>query len=136
VAAVSIAAWLATAPVSGSAAEDEPTAAPEEAAPASEAPPAAAAESNAEGEAEAEAAPAPAPVQQEWYDPLVHNANIGVDLIVVRPLSAVTLAVGTALFVPAAIMTSPNGWDSVKDAYQRFIDEPVEYFARRPLGEF
>ena len=128
---VSIAAWLAAA-APGSAAEDEAVAAPEEAAAASEPAPAAA----GEGSVEEEAAPAPEPVRQHWYDPLVHNANIGVDLIVVRPLSAVTLAVGAALFVPAAIMTSPNGWDSVKDAYQRFVDEPVEYFARRPLGEF
>ena len=86
--------------------------------------------------AEEEQPPAPAPVEAHWYDPVVHNTNVGVDLLVIRPLAAVTLAAGAALFVPAAIMTSPNCWDSIKDAYQRFIAEPTEYFISRPLGEF
>jgi hypothetical protein len=115
-AAALVFAWLAgvVAPAPGSAAEDE-------------------------GEAEAEAEgekPAPAPVETHWYDALIHNANVGADLLVIRPLAAVTLCAGAVLFVPAAIMTAPNGWESVKEAYQRFVAEPGEYFYSRPLGEF
>ena len=80
--------------------------------------------------------PAPVPVESHWYDALVHNTNVGVDLMVIRPLAGVTLAAGAVLFVPAAIMTAPNGWESIKEAYQRFVGEPGEYFATRPLGEF
>ncbi|MGH7337921.1 MAG: hypothetical protein ACREI7_10100, partial [Myxococcota bacterium] len=90
---------------------------------------------SAEEEAEAEE-PAPAPVEMHWYDHAIHNANVGVDLLLIRPLAAVTLAAGAALFVPAVIMTAPNGWDSMKDAYQRFVAEPGEYVITRPLGEF
>jgi hypothetical protein len=80
--------------------------------------------------------PPPAPVERHWYDSLVHNTDVGIDLIVIRPLAAVTLVAGAVLFVPAAAITSPNGWDSIKEAYQRFVGEPAEYFASRPLGEF
>lgn len=80
--------------------------------------------------------PAPVPAEPQWYDATIRNANVGVDLLLVRPLAGVTLIAGSVLFVPAAIMTAPNGWDSVKEAYNRFIDEPVDYFASRPLGEF
>ena len=53
-----------------------------------------------------------------------------------RPLSLVTLVAGAMLFLPAALMTAPNGMDSVADAYERFVNEPGEYFWGRPLGEF
>jgi hypothetical protein len=80
--------------------------------------------------------PAPAPVEPHWYDGLRHNTNVGVDLLIIRPLSAVSLAAGAALFVPAAILTAPNGTESMKDAYDRFVREPGEYFYSRPLGDF
>ena len=79
---------------------------------------------------------APPPVESHWYTPVVHNFDIAADLLLIRPCAGVTAAVGVALFVPAAIMTSPNGKESIKDAYQRFVREPGEYFATRPLGEF
>jgi hypothetical protein len=91
--------------------------------------------SAAEDEADTDE-PAPVPVESHWYDSLVHNTNVGVDLLVIRPLAGITLAAGAVLFVPAAIMTAPNGWESMKEAYQRFVGEPSEYFASRPLGEF
>ena len=78
----------------------------------------------------------PAPIEKHWYDAPLHNFDIIVDLCVIRPLAAVTAAAGIVLFVPAVIMTSPNGKDSMKDAYNRFVREPGEYFAKRPLGEF
>jgi hypothetical protein len=64
------------------------------------------------------------------------DLDVAVDLAVIRPLAAVTLAAGAALFVPAVIMTAPNGVDSMRDAYDRFVREPGEYFYSRPLGEF
>jgi len=78
----------------------------------------------------------PPPVEQHWYTSTMRDVDIGVDLIVIRPLAAVTAACGAALFVPAAILTSPNGKDGIKDAYDRFVREPGEYFYSRPLGEF
>jgi hypothetical protein len=84
------------------------------------------------GDAEA----APVPTEPHWYDSLVHNTDIGFDLLIVRPFAGLTAGVGAILFVPAAIMTAPNGKDSLKDAYERFVREPGEYFISRPLGEF
>jgi hypothetical protein len=83
-----------------------------------------------------EAKPPPAPVEQHWYDPVMHETDIGIDLMVVRPLALVTFVSGVALFLPAALLTAPNGWDSIKEAYGRFVTEPGEYFYSRPLGEF
>ncbi|TMA24181.1 MAG: hypothetical protein E6J87_24305 [Deltaproteobacteria bacterium] len=80
--------------------------------------------------------PAPAPVEPHGYDAVLHSADVTVDLLVVRPLAAVTFLAGAALFLPAAVMTSPNGTDSIHDAYERFIREPGEYAYSRPLGEF
>lgn len=91
--------------------------------------------SAAEDEAEAEQA-APAPVETHWYDPVVHNTNVGVDLLLIRPSAAITFGAGAVLFVPAALLTAPNGKESIQEAYQRFVDEPAEYLISRPLGEF
>jgi hypothetical protein len=77
-----------------------------------------------------------APVERHWYDSAARNADAGVDLLVVRPLGLVTLVAGTVLFVPAVIMTAPNGTESMHEAYDRFVREPGEYFYSRPLGEF
>jgi hypothetical protein len=78
----------------------------------------------------------PAPVEHHWYDGPVRTADVAADLVVIRPLAAVTFLAGMVLFVPAAIMTAPNGRDGVKDAYDRFVREPGEYVYSRPLGEF
>jgi hypothetical protein len=87
-------------------------------------------------DAEAEAAPEPPPLEHHWYDDAVRQFDVGFDLVVIRPLAFVTWAAGTGLFLPAAIMTAPNGWDSVKEAYDRFVREPGDYVYSRPLGEF
>jgi predicted cobalt transporter CbtA len=79
---------------------------------------------------------ASASTEQHWYDRLEGPTNQGIDLLVLRPLSLVTLIAGGLLFLPAALMTAPNGMDSVADAYERFVNEPGEYFWGRPLGEF
>jgi len=85
---------------------------------------------------EEEAAAEPAPVEEHWYDGAMRGLDVGVDLVVVRPLAAVTWGAGAALFVPAAVMTAPNGWDSVKESYDRLVREPGDYLYSRPLGEF
>ena len=78
----------------------------------------------------------PAPIETHWYDAALHQFDIVVDLLVIRPCAGVTAAAGAALFIPAAILTAPNGKDSIMEAYDRFVREPGEYFASRPLGEF
>jgi hypothetical protein len=80
--------------------------------------------------------PPPPPIQRHWYDPVLHQTDIGVDLMLIRPLAGITLVAGALLFVPAALITAPNGTDSIRDAYDRFLREPGEYFYSRPLGEF
>jgi hypothetical protein len=79
---------------------------------------------------------APLMGESHWYDTPLRFFDQTFDLIVVRPLSAVTLGTGAALFVGTAILTAPNGIDGISDAYDRFIREPGEYFWSRPLGEF
>jgi hypothetical protein len=143
-AALALVGWLAAliAPAPGSAAE-EAAEAEEQAAPAPEAEeptdPApeeqAAPAPEAEPAPDAEAQPAAAPAEANWSDAALRNTNVAMDLIVIRPLAAFTLGAGAILFLPAALMTAPNGWDSVKEAYQRFVFEPAEYFYSRPLGE-
>ena len=91
---------------------------------------------SAEESAEESPAEPPAPIETHWYDSTVRNFDITVDLILIRPLAGITAVAGAALFVPAVIMTAPNGKDSIKEAYDRFVREPGEYFAKRPLGEF
>jgi len=78
----------------------------------------------------------PAPVERRWYHEAQREADIGFDLLIIRPAAFITAAAGAVLFVPAAILTAPNGKDSVKEAYERFVREPGEYFVSRPLGEF
>jgi hypothetical protein len=78
----------------------------------------------------------PAPVEAHWYDRPLQQLDIVVDLLVIRPCALVTAATGAALFVPAVILSAPNGKDSMTEAYDRFVREPGEYFASRPLGEF
>jgi hypothetical protein len=93
------------------------------------------AESTEEAAEDSEAA-APAPVETRWYHRLQRDADIGADLLIIRPLAGVTAFAGAVLFVPAAILTAPNGMDSLREAYDRFVREPGDYFANRPLGEF
>ena len=58
------------------------------------------------------------------------------DCTVLRPLGFATALVGGAFFLPAALLTSPGGMESVEDAYEVFVASPVEHTFKRPLGEF
>lgn len=89
----------------------------------------------AEGDAET-AVPDPVAVEPRWYESVLRTGDQIVDLLVIRPLAGVTLAAGAVLFIPAAVLSSPNGMEGIRDAYERFVGEPAEYFGSRPLGEF
>lgn len=58
------------------------------------------------------------------------------DVLVVRPLGLAVLPVGVAAFIPTALLTAPNGRDSVEAALELFVTEPANYVFQRPLGEF
>ena len=58
------------------------------------------------------------------------------DCMVLRPLGFATVLIGGAFFLPAALLTSPGGMDSVEYAYEIFVTSPVEDTFKRPLGEF
>ena len=58
------------------------------------------------------------------------------DVVALRPAQAVMAGVGTILFVPAALLASPGGRESIEEALDRFVIIPVESAFQRPLGEF
>jgi hypothetical protein len=59
-----------------------------------------------------------------------------VDLYLLRPAGLLRLVAGAAAFVPIALITAPNGKESVRSALEIFVTEPLEYvFVRKP-GEF
>ena len=81
--------------------------------------------------------PPEAQLQQEPIEPSGLNPAVAAfDVVVVRPLAATALPIGCALFVPAAILTAPNGLDSMKEAAEFFVIGPARYVFTRPLGEF
>ena len=57
------------------------------------------------------------------------------DVLILRPLGLVVVPVGVAAFIPAALLTAPNGMDSVKTALELFVTGPANYVFQRPLGE-
>jgi len=58
------------------------------------------------------------------------------DAVVLRPLQTVAVVFGAALFVPAAIVSSPGGRPAVYDAWDIFVAEPADTAFKRPLGSF
>jgi len=60
----------------------------------------------------------------------------GVDALIVRPLASVRVAVGAALMIPAAILSSPSGREGFDGAYEVLLEQPMEYAFSRPMGEF
>jgi len=81
--------------------------------------------------------PPEAQLQQEPIEPAGLNPAVAAfDVVVVRPLAFAALPIGCAFFVPAAILTAPNGLDSMKEALEFFVTGPARYVFTRPLGEF
>ena len=62
--------------------------------------------------------------------------EIGLDLVVLRPLGLVALAGGVGLFVPAVILTAPGGSEGVTDSVDIFVVTPWRDLFDRPLGDF
>jgi len=58
------------------------------------------------------------------------------DAIILRPLGFTAAAVGAVLFVPAAILTSPGGMDTIEEAMEMLVIVPGEWVFTRPLGDF
>ena len=58
------------------------------------------------------------------------------DVLVLRPLQVTGLIFGTALFIPAAIITSPGGRDPIEEAWDYFVVVSYEDAFERSLGRF
>ena len=65
-----------------------------------------------------------------------HPAAVVFDAVLLRPLGLLTMVIGAALFVPAAVVTSPGGLDSLEEALELFVLDPAKDVLERPLGEF
>lgn len=74
--------------------------------------------------------------EDPWWKGPVRGANIFLDVVLIRPLSVIGLVAGTALFVPAAVMTSPGGKDTIGEAWELFVLVPGAHVWEKPLGEF
>jgi hypothetical protein len=59
---------------------------------------------------------------------------IPADVLIVRPLTLVATAVGTAVFVVGLLFSIPSG--SVDYTAQKLIVEPFKYTFTRPVGDF
>jgi hypothetical protein len=57
------------------------------------------------------------------------------DALILRPLGLAVIPVGVAAFIPTALLAAPGGLDSVRAAYELFIEGPVNYVFQRPLGD-
>jgi hypothetical protein len=63
-------------------------------------------------------------------------AAIGFDAVILRPLGTVAVLVGAVAFIPAALITAPNGRDSIETAWKSFVADPARDAFQRPLGDF
>ena len=80
-------------------------------------------------------APSLASADEQGWGPM-RVFNVTFDVLIARPAAVGTLLVGAILFPPAAVLSSPNGRDTIEEAYERFITGPGENVWGRPLGEF
>ena len=59
------------------------------------------------------------------------------DVVLLRPLAATGLLVGSGLFVPGALLASPMGWkDGMDQVYEQLIEHQYDGLVTRPLGDF
>lgn len=79
-----------------------------------------------------------APVQAYEFEGSALENGIAntLDITIVRPLASLRVLIGGVLLIPAAIMSSPGGNDSVNEAYDLLVREPMEYAFDRKLGDF
>ena len=58
------------------------------------------------------------------------------DCAVLRSFGFTATIIGGAFFVPAAVLVSPSGTESIQAAWEHFVVAPVAETFKRPLGEF
>ena len=58
------------------------------------------------------------------------------DVWLLRPLGLISTIVGTAFFVPAAVLSFPSGPEAVERAWETFVVTPAKNTFTRPIGEF
>jgi hypothetical protein len=91
----------------------------------------------AEVPAEADAPPpAEIPAEAEVLpesDPM-REFDIGFDVVLLRPMGLLQLAVGSAMLIPAYPLSWPSGGQG--EVLDILFWSPFEYTIRRPLGEF
>ena len=63
-----------------------------------------------------------------------HFTDGAFDVVVLRPLSAVALVVGSVFFVASAPLVAP--FEGVRPAWNTFVYAPYEYTVVRGLGDF
>ena len=63
-------------------------------------------------------------------------ASATFDVLILRPLGVAASVVGAGLFVPAAIVTAPNGLDSIQETWRLFVVTPAEHVYTRPIGDW
>ena len=56
------------------------------------------------------------------------------DLVVMRPVSFITLMLGTVLFVPLGMLAAFTVPDDFPEVYDNFIGHPARFVFKRPLG--
>ena len=80
---------------------------------------------------------APQPSFAAWEGTAAEDVTAKVvDAVLVRPLAAVRVAVGVALFLPASLLASPGGREGISISFGVLIDAPIEYAFERELGDF
>ena len=80
------------------------------------------------------AAQAESPAPPESVGPSVGDKVF--DAAVLRPFGFITTIIGVVFFLPAALVSIPNGPDGREEAWDVLVGESVESTFRRPLGEF
>lgn len=58
------------------------------------------------------------------------------DAVILRPLGFTAVIVGAAFFIPAAILTSAGGKDTIEEALELLVLVPGKWVFTRPLGDF
>ena len=57
------------------------------------------------------------------------------DVLAVRPVSYIAIAVGAIIYVPAALFTMMGGND-IEPVQDALLKGPYDYAVKRPLGQF
>jgi di/tricarboxylate transporter len=63
-------------------------------------------------------------------------ADATLDLVIFRPLQVAAFAIGATAFVPAALLTAPNGLEPIKQTWDQLAGVQVKPTFRRKLGAF